>query len=141
MTIDQLKGDELAGVRILVVEDEPETLELVSLTLRSAGADVLEANGAETALTQLDAQLPDIVLSDLQMPGLDGYELMRILRKRSVPPVAIALSASASLEDARRALEAGFSVHVAKPIAMTDLVETVRAVIPPTSVRPPSPTE
>jgi len=137
VTIDQLRGDELAGVRILVVEDEPETLELVSLTLRSAGADVVEANGAEMALAKLDGHAPHVVLSDLQMPGLDGYELMRILRKRSTPAVAVALSASASLEDARRALEAGFSVHVAKPIAMTDLVETVRAVVPPPSLTPP----
>jgi len=137
VSIEQLKGDELAGIRILVVEDEPETLELVSLTLRSAGANVLEASGAETALAELDSHAPHVVLSDLQMPGLDGYELMRLLQKRAVPPVAIALSASASLEDARRALEAGFSVHVAKPIAMTDLVETVRAVVPPVSLRPP----
>ena len=138
MTIDQLRGDELAGVRILVVEDEPETLELVALTLRAAGAEVLEANGAETALAELDAHAPQVVLSDLQMPGLDGYELMRLLKRRSTPPIAIALSASASLEDARRALEAGFSVHVAKPIAMTDLVETVRALVPPMSLRPPA---
>jgi len=137
VTIEELRGDELAGLRILVVEDEPETLELVSLTLRSAGADVLEANGAETALAELDAHAPHVVLSDLQMPGLDGYELMRLLQKRAAPPIAIALSASASLDDARRALEAGFSVHVAKPIAMTDLVETVRAVVPPVSLRPP----
>lgn len=121
-----------------MVEDEPETLELVAMTLRAAGADVLEANGAEAALVELDRDAPHVVVSDLQMPGLDGYELMRILQKRSVPPVAVALSASASLDDARRALEAGFSVHVAKPIAMTDLVETVRAVVPPVSLRPPA---
>ena len=137
MTIEQLRGDELAGIRILVVEDEPETLELVALTLRAAGADVVEANGAEAALDKLDGHSPDVVLSDLQMPGLDGYELIRILRRRSVPPVAVALSASASLDDARRALEAGFAVHVAKPIAMSDLVETVRAVAPLGSGRPP----
>jgi len=137
VTIEQLRGDELAGIRILVVEDEPETLELVALTLRAAGADVVEANGAEAALDKLDGHSPDVVLSDLQMPGLDGYELIRILRRRSVPPVAVALSASASLDDARRALEAGFAVHVAKPIAMSDLVETVRAVAPLGSGRPP----
>jgi CheY-like chemotaxis protein len=135
VTIDQLRGDELAGLRILVVEDEPETLELVSLTLRSAGAEVFEANGAERALEQLGSQAPDVVLSDLQMPGLDGFELMRRLKDRPASPIAVALSASASLDDARRALEAGFSVHVAKPIGTTDLVETVRAVAPPGSVR------
>jgi CheY-like chemotaxis protein len=137
VTIDQLRGDELAGLRVLVVDDEPETLELVSLTLRSAGAEVFEASGAEVALEQLGARAPDVVLSDLQMPGLDGFELMRRLKDRPASPVAVALSANASLDDARRALEAGFSVHVAKPIGTTDLVETVRAVAPPGSVRIP----
>lgn len=137
MTIDQLRGDELAGLRILVVDDEPETLELVGLTLRSAGADVVEASGAEAALDRLDSQDPHVVLSDLQMPGLDGFALMDRLRARRSPPLAIALSASASLDDARRALEAGFTIHVAKPIAMADLVETVRAVAPPMSIRHP----
>lgn len=134
MSIEDLKGDELSGLRVLVVDDEPETLELVSLTLRSAGADVVEASGAEAALAKLDAHVPHVILSDLQMPGLDGYELMRRLRDRPSAPVAVALSASASLAEAQRALEAGFSVHVAKPIAMADLVETIRAVAPPASL-------
>ncbi len=134
MTIDQLRGDELAGLRVLVVEDEPETLELVSMTLRSAGAEVIEASGAAIALDRLATRAPHV--SDLQMPDLDGFELVRRLNERPVPPVAVALSASASLDDARRALEAGFAVHVAKPIGTTDLVETIRAVAPPSSTRP-----
>jgi CheY-like chemotaxis protein len=133
VSLGELRGDELAGLRILVVEDEPETLELVSLTLRTAGADVVEASGAEAALESLASHAPHIVLSDLQMPGLDGFELMRRLRERPIPPIAVALSASSGPTDARRALEAGFAVHVAKPIGMTDLVETIRAVAPPTS--------
>ncbi|MBX3264045.1 MAG: response regulator [Labilithrix sp.] len=136
MTIDQLRGDELAGLRVLVVEDEPETLELVSMTLRSAGAEVIEASGAAAALDRLASRAPHVVVSDLQMPDLDGFELVRRLKERPVPPVAVALSASASLEDARRALAAGFAVHVAKPIGTTDLVETIRAIAPPTSTRP-----
>lgn len=134
VSIEDLKGDELSGLRVLVVDDEPETLELVSLTLRSAGADVVEASGAESALAKLEAHVPHVVLSDLQMPGLDGYELMRRLRDRPAAPIAVALSASASLAEAQRALEAGFTVHVAKPIAMADLVETIRAVAPPASL-------
>ncbi len=131
MAIDDLKGDELSGLRVLVVDDETETLELVSLTLRSAGADVVEASGAESALQKLEAHAPHVVLSDLQMPGLDGYELMRRLRALPDAPIAVALSASASLAEAQRALEAGFAIHVAKPIGMSDLVETIRAVAPP----------
>lgn len=135
MSIEELRGDELAGMRILVVDDEPETLEILGHTLRAAGADVVEASGAERALDLLAAHDPHVVLSDLQMPELDGYELMRRLRSRGQPIVAVALSASTSTTDARRALDAGFSVHVAKPIGMTDLVETIRAAAPPPSVR------
>lgn len=135
MTTEGLRGDELAGLRILVVDDEPETLELVAHVLREAGAEVMEASGAARALELLASDDPHVVLSDLQMPDLDGYELMRRLRARAAPVVAVALSASASTADARRALDAGFSVHVAKPIAMMDLVETIRAAAPPPSPR------
>lgn len=130
MSIAELTGGELKGVRVLVVEDEPETLDLIALTLKSAGAEVETASGAEAALARLGPPAPDVVVSDLQMPGLDGYALMRRLQELPDPPVAIALSASASLDDARRALEAGFRVHVAKPVAMLDLVEAIRALVP-----------
>lgn len=129
MSFEGLQGDELAGVRILVVDDEPETLDLVAMTLRSVGAEVLEAHSAEEAIEKLDAEHPEVVLSDLQMPGLDGYDLVRMLKDRPEPPVAVALSASASMAEAARALDAGFAVHVAKPIAMVDLVETIRAAL------------
>jgi len=127
VTIEGLSGDELREVRVLVVDDEPETLELVCMTLRAAGAIVTEASNAEIALAKLADDVPDVVLSDLQMPGLDGFELMR--RVQGKGPVCVALSASAGADEARRAIEAGYSVHVAKPIAMVDLVDTVRAVL------------
>jgi CheY-like chemotaxis protein len=135
LSFEELRGDELAGLRILVVDDEPETLELVSHAMREAGANVIEASGAERALELLGTHDPHVVLSDLQMPDLDGYELMRQLRARANPVVAVALSASASTADAKRALDAGFSVHVAKPISLIDLVETIRAAAPPPSDR------
>ena len=135
MSFEELRGDELAGLRILVVDDEPETLELVSQALREAGGNVVDASGAARALELLEQHDPHVVLSDLQMPELDGFELMKQLRARAHPVVAVALSASASTADAKRALDAGFSVHVAKPIAMLDLVETIRAAAPPPSDR------
>lgn len=133
--MDESRG-RLDGLRILVVDDEPETLEIIAHTLREAGAEVLEATGAGAALEVLaeDSDL-HVVLSDLQMPDLDGFDLMKRLKAREKPIVAVALSASASLGDAKRAIEAGFSVHVAKPIAMADLVETIRAAAPPPSLR------
>ncbi|MBX3232348.1 MAG: response regulator [Labilithrix sp.] len=135
MSIAELHGDELRGLRILVVDDEPETLELVAHALRAAGAEVDEASGAESALDVLARSDPHVVVSDLQMPGLDGFDLMRRLGERARPVTAVALSASSSLDDARRALEAGFAVHVAKPIAVVDLVATIRAAAPPPSLR------
>lgn len=122
-------NDALAGLLILVVEDEPETLELVSMVLQGAGATVVSAAHAEAAMDQLEREHPDVVVSDLNLPGADGCDLVRRVRSaygRGVP--AIALSASASLGDAKRALEAGFDVHVAKPVSSEELIEAVRAV-------------
>lgn len=113
----------------MVIEDEPETLELVSMVLEGCGARVITAANAEAALDLLDGLKPDVMVSDLNLPGADGCELVRKLRDRhgrAVP--AIALSASSSLGDARRALEAGFDVHVAKPVSSEELIEAVRAL-------------
>jgi CheY-like chemotaxis protein len=124
-----LKSDALGGLTILVVEDEPETLDLVSMILRDSGADVRSAANAEAAMDSLEATTPHVMVSDLNLPGADGCELVRRVRERfgrTLP--AIALSASKSLGDAKRALEAGFDVHVAKPVSAGELVAAVRAV-------------
>lgn len=129
---------ELVGLRILIVDDEPETLDIIAHTLREAGAEVVVASSGGAALDVL-ATRDDlhVVLSDLQMPDLDGFELMTRLKQLRNPIVAVALSASATLNDAKRAIEAGFSVHVAKPIGMADLVESIRAAAPPPSLPRP----
>ena len=124
-----MKSDALGGLTILVVEDEPETLELVSMILRDSGANVRSAANAEAAMDSLEAAKPHVMVSDLNLPGADGCDLVRRVRERfgkSVP--AIALSASKSLGDAKRALDAGFDVHVAKPVSSDELVEAVRAL-------------
>jgi DNA-binding response OmpR family regulator len=124
-----LKSDALGGLTILVVEDEPETLELVSMILRDAGADVHTASNAEAAMAVLETMTPHVVVSDLNLPGADGCDLVRMVRQRFGKKVpTIALSASKSLGDAKRALEAGFDVHVAKPVSTEELVAAVRAV-------------
>lgn len=124
-----MKSDSLGGLTILVVEDEPETLELVSMILRDSGAEVVTAANAEAAMALLEAGSPHVMVSDLNLPGADGCDLVRGLRERLGTKVpAIALSASKSLGDAKRALEAGFDVHVAKPISAGELVEAVRAL-------------
>lgn len=125
----------LSGLRLLVVEDEPETLELVTFFLERAGADVRAAACAEAALALIERMdMPHVVVSDLQMPGIGGDELVKLLRERAtssgVTLRAIALSASASPTDAARALTAGFDVHLAKPVGSDDLVEAVLALAP-----------
>jgi CheY-like chemotaxis protein len=126
---------QLSGIRILVVEDEPETLELVSFFLERAGADVRAAASAEAALALLERmEMPHIVMSDLQLPGLGGDELVKMVRARAassgVTLRAIALSANTLPVDAARALSAGFDVHLAKPVGSEDLVEAVLALAP-----------
>lgn len=124
-----MKSDALGGLTILVVEDEPETLELVSMILRDSGADVLTASNAEAAMAALESSTPHVVVSDLNLPGADGCDLVRMVRERFGKKVpAIALSASKSMGDAKRALEAGFDVHVAKPVSTDELIEAVRAL-------------
>jgi CheY-like chemotaxis protein len=121
----------LVGVRVLVVEDEPDTRELVAAVLERLGAVVTACSNGEDALGTFDAFGPHVVVSDLSLPRLDGWEMIRRLRAtplgRNVP--ALALSANASLEDAGRALDAGFDVHLSKPISREELVAAVLSVV------------
>lgn len=121
----------LAGLRVLVVEDEPDTRELVASVLERLGAHVSAFGNAEDALAAFEAFGPQIVVSDLSLPRVDGWEMIRRVRAtalgRSVP--AMALSANASLEDAGRALDAGFDVHLAKPISREELVAAVLSIV------------
>jgi CheY-like chemotaxis protein len=112
--------------RILLVDDEPDALELMSEMLSRAGARCRVASSADEALRLLDDSWPDVVVSDLGMAGKDGYELIRAIRERGaadggdVP--AVALSAHAGDEDKRRAERAGYDLHVAKPVRPDDLI-------------------
>lgn len=121
----------LEGVRVLVVEDEPDTRELVASILRRVGAQVRAFAEAEGALAALESFEPHVLVSDLSLPRVDGWEMIRRVRAsaqgRSIP--ALALSANASLEDAGRALDAGFDVHLAKPISREELVAGVSSIV------------
>src|SRR5207245_1954045 len=116
----------LRGVRVLVVDDEADALELMRMILRSSGADVMAAACAEEALEQVEQWHPDILVSDIGLPGDDGYVLIQKLRQRqgdygrSMP--ALAVTAYARAEDRTRALSAGFQLHVAKPLEPADFV-------------------
>jgi signal transduction histidine kinase/DNA-binding response OmpR family regulator len=122
-------GVGLSGVTALVIDDELDARELVATVLRASGATVLQAASAEQALQVLAVSHVDILISDIGMPDVDGYELLRRIRAQSgtnaaqVP--AVALTAYARELDRNRALEAGFQTHVAKPVEPVELVRVV----------------
>jgi signal transduction histidine kinase len=117
----------LSGVRVLAVDDDQDSRELVLLMLRTAGADVMVVSSASTALDVVDGFLPHVIVIDIAMPGMDGYALMQQLTERRGPrpPPAIALSAYAGPDDVRRALEAGFVLHLSKPADYERLVRGI----------------
>jgi two-component system cell cycle response regulator DivK len=117
--------------RILVVEDNPLNLKLVRDVLEFAGYHVIEARSGEEGLRAAQEDPPDLVLMDLQLPGIDGTETLRRLRQgslgRSVPVVAV--TASAMAEDRTRAALAGFDGFVEKPISVRALPAQVEAFL------------
>jgi CheY-like chemotaxis protein/two-component sensor histidine kinase len=125
-------ASELAGLRVLVVDDHGDARDLIQRVLEDCGAEVLTASGAVEALDLLQDHRPDVLVSDIGMPDVDGYELLR--RVRALGPAnggrvpAIALTAFARSEDRTRALRAGFLVHVSKPVDPSELVATVASV-------------
>ncbi|MDB4970462.1 MAG: two-component hybrid sensor and regulator [Myxococcales bacterium] len=115
----------LDGLRILFVDDEPDARELVSMVLCDAGAEVRAAASAAEALALLDKERFDILVSDIGMPGEDGYSLMRKVAALPSPPPAIALSAFTSAQDRERALASGFTTHLPKPLDAPALIAFV----------------
>jgi PAS domain S-box-containing protein len=123
---------DLRGVSVLAIDDEPDALALVSEVLQAAGARVTTAASAAEALKILDADAPDVVVADLGMPHVDGFQFIDRVRRhhdsrvRDVP--AAALTAYARSEDRMKALRAGFQMHLAKPIDPAELVTTIAAL-------------
>jgi signal transduction histidine kinase/CheY-like chemotaxis protein len=125
-------GLDLAGLKILVVDDERDARELIDRVLSDCSATVFTAGSAVEALQQFQAEAPHVLISDIGMPELDGFELLRRIRAleqatgKRTP--AIALTAFARSEDRTRALRAGFLVHLAKPVDPSELVATVASI-------------
>ncbi|MBA3547303.1 MAG: response regulator [Nannocystis sp.] len=123
---------ELHGLRVLVVDDEVDTREMLRALLEQCGAQVVLADSAAEALRLFTSRPPDLLLSDIGMPGEDGYSL--IARLRTLPPesggkvAAVALTAYARTEDRTRALLAGFNNHVAKPVEPLELLAVVASL-------------
>ncbi|HEY7295478.1 MAG TPA: PAS domain-containing protein [Dehalococcoidia bacterium] len=124
-------GLRLAGVAILVVEDDRPTRELLALVLGEQGAAVAVADSAEAALETLDRMRPALLLADIGLPGMDGYELLTAARRREAGRglPAVALTAYAGDEDRDRALAAGYTAHLAKPLDPDALVNALAALV------------
>jgi len=119
----------LDGINVLVVEDEPDTRDLLTTILQECGAQVAAVGSARDALTFIERELPNVLLSDISMSGESGYDLIR--KVRALPPEkggnipAVALTAYAGAVDRRRALLAGFHVHLAKPVEPDELLAVI----------------
>ncbi|MDF2439451.1 MAG: hypothetical protein JWN98_435 [Abditibacteriota bacterium] len=125
----ELESTRLNGIKVLWVEDEEDTCQLISFTLRRHGASIETAGDAAEALHALQKWRPTLLLSDIGLPGEDGYELVQKVRALNDSELAatpaIALTAYVSSDDRLRSLEAGFNVHLAKPVELGLLVDTL----------------
>ena len=127
----------LNGARVLVVEDDPDTLDTLLMLLEAHGAKVCGVLGGTEALQKLASFRPDLVLSDIAMPGEDGFALIAKIRKR--PPTeggrvpVLAISAHVYPEDHQRAFAAGFQGFLNKPVTADALLRAVRAALDATA--------
>jgi signal transduction histidine kinase/CheY-like chemotaxis protein len=119
----------LEGVRVLVVDDDRDTLQMLNLMLAGRGAEVCAASSVAEALEAFEQFEPDVVVSDLAMPDEDGYSLISKLRAldagRGVQTPAVALTAYVRVEDRARSLSAGYNMFVAKPVELSELVTAI----------------
>jgi CheY-like chemotaxis protein len=124
----------LQGLHVLAVEDDRDSQLLLVHALRFAGARVTAVSTALEALRLVQIVTPDVLVSDIAMPAMDGHGLIRRIRSLPGPLTrsdlpAIALSAFSSPEDRRRTLESGFDEHLAKPVDLEELVHAITRII------------
>ncbi len=124
----RLDLDLLRGLKVLVLDDQKDVLDLARLVLTKNGAEVLGAASVVEALGILSRTSVDLVLSDLEMPEVDGYEFLRQVQARGWNNKVVAFTAHATTEDRVRALDAGFHEHLTKPVDASFLVKTVAEV-------------
>jgi signal transduction histidine kinase/ActR/RegA family two-component response regulator len=129
----EFKRLDLAGIKVLVVDDEADARDLIARVLAECRAEVFTAGTADEALAAIERVRPHVLVSDIGMPNVDGYQLLRLVRElglaRGGGVPAIALTAFARSEDRTRALHAGFVVHVSKPVEPAELMAAVASVV------------
>ncbi len=132
MPLSQINGGQIEGLKVLVVDDEPDARALVKRVLEECRALVIVAASAAEAFERLVAERPDVLVSDVGMPEEDGFSLIR--RVRALGPEqggdtpAVALTAYARAEDRMNAVAAGFQHHVAKPVEPGELITMVASL-------------
>lgn len=129
--IEDIELPQLQGVRVLVVDDEPDGRDLIARVLQGRGAITQGASTAGEALDLLAQEPFDVLLSDIGMPGTDGFELIRQVRLRETerPIPAIAITAYARAEDRQRSLLAGFHMHLSKPLEARELIASIAGLL------------
>ncbi|HEV2706264.1 MAG TPA: PAS domain S-box protein [Pyrinomonadaceae bacterium] len=126
-------AERLDGLKVLIVDDEPDSREVLRVGIAQCGAEVLTARSAQEAIETIEKEKPNLLISDIGMPGEDGYELIRRVRAlptghgKNIP--AIALTAYARTEDRLRAIRAGYQMHLPKPVELAELVAIVASLI------------
>jgi PAS domain S-box-containing protein len=130
-SIAEIELPQLQGVRVLIVDDETDGRDLVARILAGRGAEARCASSAEEALDMLANEQFDVLLSDIGMPGTDGFELIRRVRMLDTgrPMPAIAITAYARAEDRQRSLLAGFHMHLSKPIEARELIASIAGLL------------
>jgi CheY-like chemotaxis protein len=130
--LPEYKIVDLTGVKVLVVDDEPDARHLIQRVLEDCNAQVVLAASAAEALRLVPSEKPQVLISDIGMPGMDGYDLLKEIRalahSADLKLAAIALTAFARSEDRTRALRAGFLLHLSKPVEPSELIATVASV-------------
>jgi two-component system cell cycle response regulator DivK len=126
-----LDAETVAMSLILIVEDNEKNMKLVRDVLQVKGYQTIEAGSAEDGIALAQAQKPDLVLMDIQLPGMNGIEALGVLRAdpgtAGIPVIAV--TASVMQQDRKQITEAGFDAYIGKPINLKEFLETVRAMI------------
>ena len=126
-----VQPNRFSGVKIIVVDDEPDSLDILTLLLEQEGAELIPVTSAQEALEAFNQSTPDLIISDIGMPDTDSYTLIAQIRalpaRKNIP--AIALTAYAGEIDIQRTIDAGYQKHLAKPIDVLDLIATVEQLI------------
>lgn len=124
------------GARILVVEDNPDNMKLIEYLLRAHGYQPILALGGEEGIALARAERPDLILMDLQMPGIDGFRATAAIRQTAPQQRIVAVTAFAMVGDRDRVVSAGFDGYITKPLDPTSFIDQVNAYLPAVKTEP-----